>query len=108
MNTTILNSIQQLKKTFTATDPTNQIILRILAAVFGGYALTNSTLAALAVLLPWPKVDILFFSVLLPPFIYLAAILWSFGAPTVQRAWRDLLTAILCCGVPALIAAWLH
>lgn len=108
MNMTILNSIQQIKKTLTSTDPTNQIILRILAAVFGGYALTNSALAALALLLPWPKVDILFFSVLLPPFFYLAAILWSFGAPTVQRAWRDLLTAILCSGLLALIAAWLH
>jgi hypothetical protein len=106
MNMIILNSIQRLKSA--ATDPTNQIILRILAAVFGGYALTNSALAALALLLPWPKIDILFFSVLFPPFLYLAAILWSFGAPTAQHAWRDLLTAILCCGLLALIAAWLR
>lgn len=108
MNIMNIESIQRLKKTLIAKDPTNQIILRILAAVFGGYALTYSALAALALLLPWPKIDILFCSVLFPPFLYLAAILWSFGAPTAQRAWRDLLTAILCCGLLALIAAWLR
>ena len=81
-----------------------QICLRILAAVFGGYALTSGILATLALCLPWPKVDTLFFLALLPAFIALAALLWSFAAPSAQRAWRDILIATLFCSLPALAA----
>jgi hypothetical protein len=105
MNTTPLDTVKQLRAFLNRTDKTTQTILRIIAAVFGGYALTASMLAALALLLPWPKVDALFFTALLPALIYPAVLLWIFAAPTAQRAWRDLLTAILLCGVLALIAA---
>lgn len=108
MNTAILNSIRRLREMFAGTDPTTQTILRILAAIFGGYALTSSILTVLALLLPWPKVDVLFFSTLLPPLIYLAALLWIFAAPTAQRAWRDLFNIILLCGLFALVAAWIN
>jgi len=84
---------------------TIQTVLRIIAAVFGGYALTVIMPAAFALLLPWPKVDALFFTALLPALIYPAVFLWMFAAPTAQRAWRNLLIAILLCSVLALIAA---
>ncbi|SMC50005.1 hypothetical protein [Sporomusa malonica] len=106
MNTTILDSICWLKELASNTNKTVQTILRILAAVFGGYVLTASALAALALLLPWPKPDVLFFSALFPALIYPAVLLWIFAAPTAQRAWRDLAAATLFCGVLALTAAW--
>lgn len=104
---TVINSIHQLKKLATSTDKTTQTILRILAAVFGGYALTASVMAALALVLPWPKVDALFFISFLPALIYPAVLLWVFSVPTAQRAWRDLLIVTLACGLLALAAAWL-
>ncbi|WP_144352310.1 hypothetical protein [Sporomusa termitida] len=108
MNTVIPSFIQWLKQTLTATDKTTQTSLRILAAGFGGYALTTSVQAALALLLPWPKVDTLFFCALLPALIYPAALLWIFAAPSAQHAWRGVLTGTLFCGILALIAAWLR
>ena len=105
MNIVIVAACRLIKR-LNRTDKTTQTILRILAAVFGGYLLTCSVLAALALLLPWPKADILFFSVLFPPLTYLAAVLWAFAAPTAQRAWRDLSSVILICGLLALGAAW--
>lgn len=104
----MIKSIHQLKKIATSTDKTTQTILRILAAVFGGYALTASVMAALALLLPWPKVDTLFFLSFLPALIYPAALLWVFAVPTAQRAWRDVLLVTLAAGILSLIAAQLN
>lgn len=105
MKTLLLNTYKQLSVLLTSTDKTTQTILRILAAVFGGYALTASVMAALALLLPWPKVDTLFFLSFLPALIYPAALLWVFAVPTAQRAWRDVLLVTLAAGILSLIAA---
>ncbi|AJQ28697.1 hypothetical protein [Pelosinus fermentans] len=64
MNTTTLEAFKRLRELLAGTDKTTQTILRILAAVFGGYALTSSVLAALL-------------------------LRWAFGAFTAQRAWRN-------------------
>lgn len=104
----VIASIQRLKELLAGTDKTTQTILRIAAAVFGGYVLTSSFLAALALLLSWPKADIFFFSTLFPALVYPAAVLWTFAAPTAQRAWRDLLAATLLFGILALLAAWIN
>jgi hypothetical protein len=85
-----------------------QIGLRILTAVFGGYGLTYSALAALARLLPWPRVDVVFFSALFPGIIWLGALLWAFAAPTAQRACRDLFGAAALLGILALVASRAH
>ncbi|QDR82930.1 hypothetical protein [Sporomusa termitida] len=106
MNITIGNSVRRLRELLAGTDPVTQTVLRILAAVFGGYALNASVLTALALLLPWPKVEILFFTALFSALIYPAVLLWVFAAPTAQRAWRDLLNVILLSGLLALVAAW--
>jgi len=105
---TVINSIYRLKKLLTSTDKITQTILRILAAVFGGYALTASVMAALGLVLPVPKVDALFFISFLPALIYPAVLLWVFVVPTAQRAWRDLLIITLAFGLLALSAAWLR
>ncbi|SFM13321.1 hypothetical protein [Pelosinus propionicus] len=108
MNTVIQKPFKQLRELLAGTDKTTQTILRILAAVFGGYALTSSIMAVLVVLLPWEKADVLFFSVLFPPIIYTAALIWAFAAPTAQRAWRNLLVITLFCGILALAAVWVR
>ena len=108
MNTAIHKAFKRLKELLAGTDITTQTILRILAAVFGGYALTSSMLAALVLLLPWSKADALFFSVLFPPLFYTGALLWAFAAPTAQRAWRNLLVVTFSCGFLALVAAWVR
>lgn len=82
--------------------------MRILAAIFGGYALTYSTLAALTLLLPWSRVDVVFFSALFPGLLWLGALLWAFAAPTAQRALRDLLGAAAFLGILALVASRVH
>ncbi len=51
MNATTLEAFKWLIELLAGTDNTTQTILRILAAVFGGYALTSSRLAALVLLL---------------------------------------------------------
>ncbi|WP_312562083.1 DUF3649 domain-containing protein [Anaerospora sp.] len=107
MSTTLLNTFKRLSELLSRTDKTTQTILRILAAVFGGYALTASVMAALALVLPVPKVDALFFISFLPALIYPAVLLWVFIVPTAQRAWRDLLIVTLAFGLLALSAAWL-
>ncbi|WP_378956488.1 hypothetical protein [Pelosinus sp. sgz500959] len=106
INITILNSIRQLKEFSASTNKTGQVILRILAAVLGGYGLTYSTLAALAILLPWPRVDVVFFSALFPSLVWLGGILWAFAAPTAQRAWRDMLGATAFCSLLAMVVVW--
>lgn len=88
--------------------PTQQTILRIFAAVFGGYALTYSVLAALALLLPWARVDVVFFSALFPGILWLGALLWAFAAPTAQRALRDLFGAAAFFSILALVASRVH
>lgn len=108
MNTTLTTSCARLKDLFHSPAQPVQTILRVLAAIFGGYALTYSALAALVLLLPWPKVDVVFFSALFPAPIYLAALLWAFVAPTGQRAWRDLLAATIAFGLLALVADWIR
>lgn len=103
MKAIMFNYIQVLKKFATSTSETEQIILRILAALVGGYGLTYSALAALAFLLPWPRVDVVFFSALFPSLFWLGALLWAFVTPTAQRAWRDILGITIFCSILAVV-----
>lgn len=94
-------------KNFFATN-NGQLIVRILAALFGGYILTYSALAALALVLPWPRLDVVFFSALFPGFLWLAALLWAFVAPTPSKAWGGILGGATVCGIVAVVAAQIH
>lgn len=108
MNITIFEFIPWLRKISASSNKTKQTILRILTAVFGGFGLTYSALAALALLLPWPRVDVVFFSALFPGILWLGALLWAFAAPTAQRACRDLFGAAALLGILALAAFRTH
>lgn len=108
MNISISESIRWLRKISASSNKTKQTILRILTAVFGGFGLTYSALAVLARLLPWPRVDVVFFSALFPGILWLGALLWAFAAPTAQRACRDLFGAAALLGILALAASRTH
>lgn len=108
MNRISREFIRELKDFAISTTQRDQMILRMLAASFGGYGLTYSALRALALLLPWHRVDVVFFSALFPSVFWLMTLLWAFAAPTAQRAWRDILGLTMVCGILAVVAAWVH
>jgi len=74
---------------------------RIVAALFGGYALAAlGSVAALA--LPMSKPQAVLTGMLASFAIYAAAVIWVFAARSALRAWAGLLMA----AVPLLLAAW--
>lgn len=74
---------------------------RIVAALFGGYALAAlGSVAALA--LPMSKPQAVLTGMLASFAIYAAAVVWVFAARSALRAWAGLLVA----AAPLLAAAW--
>ncbi|PWC76705.1 DUF3649 domain-containing protein [Azospirillum sp. TSH64] len=74
---------------------------RIVAALFGGYALAAlGSVAALA--LPMSKPQAVLTGMLASFAIYAAAVVWVFAARSALRAWAGLLAA----AAPLLLAAW--
>jgi len=108
MNSSLIKSYVWLNNILKSQTQPVQTILRIFAAVLGGYVVTYSALAALALLLPWPRVSVVFFSALFPGIIWLGALLWAFAAPTAQRAWRDLFGVTAFFSILALVASRMH
>ncbi|GAB3382285.1 iron transporter [Azotobacter armeniacus] len=64
--------------------------LRVVAAVFGGYAFTYAATAALARLLPLARFDAFMIATLLSFAAYTVFILWAFSASSVWRVWLGL------------------
>ncbi|CAO3401756.1 DUF3649 domain-containing protein [Azospirillum sp. 11R-A] len=74
---------------------------RIVAALFGGYALAAlGSVAALA--LPLSKPQAVLTGMLASFAIYAAAVVWVFAARSALRAWAGLLAA----AAPLLLVAW--
>lgn len=74
---------------------------RIVAALFGGYAL--AALASVAVLaLPVSAVQGVIAGQLVSFLVYAGAVIWVFAVRSAGRAWAGLLLA----AVPLLVAAW--
>lgn len=74
---------------------------RIVAALFGGYALAAlGSVAALA--LPMDKPQAVLTGMLASFAIYAGAVVWVFAARSALRAWAGLLAA----AVPLLAASW--
>ena len=67
---------------------------RVLAAVAGGYAVSNAAGVGLAHVLPLPRADAVLAGVLSTYLVYGAAVVWCFGARTTRHAWLGLLLAI--------------
>lgn len=68
---------------------------RVLAAVVGGYALSNVAAVGLAYALPMPRADAVMAGILASYLFYGAAVVWSFGARTVRRAWLGILITVV-------------
>jgi hypothetical protein len=80
-----------------ATRRVGELLLRLVAASVGAYALCWSLFAALCVWLPWSRASIWYFTGQIAPLPLLGTLLWAFIAPTAQRAlaWPLALTLIL-------------
>lgn len=77
------------------------LLSRIVAALFGGYALAAlASVAALA--LPIPKTQAVLTGMLASFAIYAGAVIWVFAVRSAWRAWTGMLIA----AVPLLLAAW--
>ncbi|MBY4898936.1 DUF3649 domain-containing protein [Cupriavidus sp. AU9028] len=77
------------------------LLSRIVAAVFGGYALAAlASVAALA--LPISRPQAVLTGMLASFAIYAGAVIWVFAVRSATRAWAGLLLAAL----PLLLAAW--
>ncbi len=77
------------------------LLSRIVAAMFGGYALAAlGSVAALA--LPMDRTQAVITGTLASFAIYAGAVVWVFAVRSARRAWAGLLIA----AVPLLLAAW--
>lgn len=77
------------------------LVSRIIAALFGGYAL--AALASVAVLaLPVSKPQAVLAGMLASFAIYAGAVVWVFAVRSARRAWAGLLVV----AAPLLLAAW--
>ena len=80
---------------------TGPLISRIVAALFGGYAL--AALSSVAVLaLPMGKPQAVLSGMLASFAIYAAAVIWVFAVRSALRAWVGLIVV----AVPLSLAAW--
>ena len=77
------------------------LLSRIVAAIFGGYALAALTSVA-AVALPMSRPEAVLTGLLLSFLVYALAVIWVFAVRSARRAWAGLLVAAL----PLLLAAW--
>ena len=79
------------------------IVLRTLAAVVGGYAVTYWMGAALAVLLPLPPSEAVYAVSLAQIFIFVAVVIWVFAESSVRRMLIIMALTIGVCAVPVLL-----
>jgi len=78
---------------------------RLLAASFGGYALTYAFTGTLALLLPVPRPDAVYISAMIAFLPFALAVLWAFAARSAGRAWVVLLAATAPCAM-VLLLGW--
>ena len=80
---------------------TGPLISRIIAALFGGYAL--AALSSVAVLaLPMSKPQAVLTGMLASFAVYASAVIWVFAVRSALKAWAGLIIV----AVPLLLAAW--
>lgn len=81
------------------------IVLRVLFALLGGYALANLGAIAFASLLPLPRVDAALISIQISFVIYACAVVWVFTARSALRAIAGLLAVTVVCLPVVLLTA---
>jgi len=77
------------------------LVSRIVAAVFGGYAL-GALVSVAALALPMAKPQAVLTGMLASFVIYAGAVIWVFAVRSAARAWAGLLIA----AAPLLVVAW--
>lgn len=79
------------------------VLSRVLAAAFGGYALTSAATVLLALIWPAPKAQAVLWGTMLSFAIYTTAVIWAFTTRSAKRAWIGMLaSSFVCAGL-----AWL-
>ncbi|MBL4798691.1 MAG: DUF3649 domain-containing protein [Oleispira sp.] len=69
------------------------VLSRSIAAIVGGYVLSNLLATFISYLLPMPTVDSVLMSLQLSFLFYSIIIIWIFSAKTANQAWLGLLIA---------------
>ena len=64
-----------------------QVVSRVLAAVFGGYALISATTVLLALIWPLPQAQALLASTMLSFALYTGVIIWVFAVKKSRTVW---------------------
>jgi hypothetical protein len=78
---------------------------RVLAAVFGGYALTSGLAVLLSAVLPLSRAEAVLTATLSAFVVYTCAVIWVFAVQDLRRAWLGmLLPAIVCGGMGMLLS----
>ncbi|BCQ27673.1 DUF3649 domain-containing protein (plasmid) [Caballeronia sp. NK8] len=77
------------------------LVSRIVAAIFGGYALA-ALVSVAALALPMSKPQAVLTGMLASFVIYACAVIWVFAVRSAQRAWAGLVIVAM----PLLLAAW--
>jgi hypothetical protein len=85
--------------------PTLQLGSRLLAAVFGGYALAAALAVFLGAALPMARAEAVLMGSLLSFAAYTAAILWAFSPQPLARVWLSLAGASAVLGGAGLLLA---
>lgn len=81
-----------------ASRPSLLIVSRIIAAIFGGYAVTYLFAAAASLWLPMARSEAVLFASAFCFLVYLGVAMVAFSARSVLRLWIGLLLAALVCG----------
>jgi hypothetical protein len=74
------------------------ILSRIVAAIFGGYALTYLVAAAASLWLPMPRSEAVLYASAFCFIVYVAVAMYAFAERSVLRLWLALIIASLICG----------
>ncbi len=74
---------------------------RIIAAIVGGYALTQAASIVLAAIMPGSRAEGVMTVLLLSFVVYTVVILWVFAAHSAARAWLGVLLPALVLALPA-------
>ncbi|MBB5367942.1 MULTISPECIES: hypothetical protein [unclassified Janthinobacterium] len=81
------------------------LLSRVLAAIFGGYALTSGVAVLLAAVLPMSRAEAVLTATLSAFVIYTCAVIWVFSVQDLRRVWMGmLLPAIVCGGLGLLLS----
>lgn len=94
------------QKTITASVPyRNSILMRVLAATLGGYAVASGLAILLPMVLPMARAEAVLASTLLSFAAYTEVIIWVFSARAPKRAWQGVFFLAIGCALTILLNA---